>query len=345
MRVLHLLQSNVFSGAENVVCQIIDMFREDDDIEMVYCCPDGPISAILKELNVPYIPLQSLSPLEVRKAIKKYKPDVVHSHDMRACFIAAMACGRLKLISHIHNNNIENSGLTLKSLAFLFPAIRSKHIFFVSNSSFRDYYFQKIVKKKSSILYNVIDIDQLYKKMESDIKSYDYDLIFVGRITYLKNPLRLLSIISKCVKKEPAIKAAIVGAGDMEDEVKDKVLELKLENNISLLGYQSNPLKILRDSKLMIMTSLSEGTPMCALEAMALGVPIVSTPVGGLVDLVDDGRNGFLSDSDDELADSIVNIIRDSALRDRLSKESMEKAMINNDIERYKIHILKSYKS
>ena len=132
MKVLHLLQSNVFSGAENVVCQIIEMFREDDKIEMVYCCPYGPIAAKLEELNIPYIPLKSLAPIEVRKAIKKYKPDVVHSHDMRACFVAAMACGKFKLISHIHNNNVENGGLTLKSLAFLFPALKSKHIIFVN---------------------------------------------------------------------------------------------------------------------------------------------------------------------------------------------------------------------
>ena len=59
MKVLHLLQSNRFSGAENVVCQIIDMFRTDKDIEMVYCSPDGPIKETLTERKIRFVPLKN----------------------------------------------------------------------------------------------------------------------------------------------------------------------------------------------------------------------------------------------------------------------------------------------
>lgn len=59
-------------------------------------------------------------------------------------------------------------------------------------------------------------------------------------------------------------------------------------------GFRKNPYKILKNSQVMIMTSRWEGLGMCALEAMALGVPVVSTPTGGLCEIIEDGKNGFL---------------------------------------------------
>ncbi|MDO4568696.1 MAG: glycosyltransferase family 4 protein [Clostridia bacterium] len=73
--------------------------------------------------------------------------------------------------------------------------------------------------------------------------------------------------------------------------------------------------KLLHDAQVMIMTSDHEGTPMVALEAMALGVPIVSTPTDGLKDLIDDGRTGFLADDDSVLAGRLIELSEDEQLR------------------------------
>lgn len=75
---------------------------------------------------------------------------------------------------------------------------------------------------------------------------------------------------------------------------------------------------------------------MCALEAMALGVPVVSTPTDGLLDLLDEGENGFLSDDDAVLAEKMVLLASDPALRERLSRSAAEKASRINDIQTYK---------
>ena len=344
MKILHLLQSNRFSGAENVVCQIIGMMQNEPDMEMVYCSRDGQISEALKERDISFAPLKELSVKEVKRVIKEQKPDIIHAHDMRAGFVAARACGRMPLISHIHNNNFDSRGLSLKSIAYYFAARKAKHIFWVSQSSFDGYAFHKSLKDKSAVLYNIIDINALYEKMKLDDNSYNYDVVYVGRLTPQKNPQRLMKVFRLMKEKKPDIKIAVVGTGDLEAETKALAKEYDLLNNVSFRGFMPNPLKLLYDSKVMIMTSRFEGTPMCALEAMALGVPIVSTPVDGLKDLVRNGKNGYLSDNSEELADKIVEIIKDSSLHDRYSDYIKAQAIEINNVERYKKTIIDVYR-
>ncbi len=343
MKILHLLQSHRFSGAENVVCQIIGMFKDDPKYEFVYSSRDGQIREALDERGIAFAPLKELSVAEVKRVIKEQKPDVIHAHDMRASFVAALACGNIKLVSHVHNNAFDSRGISAKSIAYLLAAAKASHIFWVSQSSFDGYAFHRFFKKKSSVLYNIIDVDALKAKMQKDTASYDYDIVYVGRLTYQKHPERLVSVLGKIAEKLPDVKAAIVGTGDLFEETKRLVSENGLEKNVDMLGFNSNPYKIMHDAKLMIMTSRWEGTPMCALEAMALGLPIVSTPTDGLKELVANGETGYLCETDDELVEACVNIVSDPLLRVRMSENSSVSAEKNNAEAPYKNIISYSY--
>lgn len=105
------------------------------------------------------------------------------------------------------------------------------------------------------------------------------------------------------------MKAAIIGTGDLETETKQAIAEYHAEHSIDMLGYSSNPYGAMKQAKILIMTSRWEGLPMCALEAMALGVPIVSTPTDGLKEIVDDGKTGYLSDDDDVLIEHCTDVL------------------------------------
>lgn len=343
MKVMHLLQSSKFSGAENVVCQIISMFKNEDDVEMVYCSKDGQIRDALKERGICFFPMRKLCVSEVKRVIKEYKPDIIHAHDMNASFTAALACGRTILISHIHNNSFDSRKFSIKAIAYLVSALKSKHIFWVSESSFNGYYFHKWFTRKSSVLYNIIDINALYQKMKLDQNEYTYDVVYLGRLTYPKNPQRLMKVLKAATERCSKLSVAIVGSGDLEQETRKLCQKYGLERNVHFLGFQSNPLKILYDSKVMVMTSLWEGTPMCALESMALGVPIVSTPIDGLKDLVVNGENGYLFDDDDRLADALVSVSIESSLRKRLSKRQIDMSIEYNSVENYKEEIRMAY--
>lgn len=343
MRVLHVLNTSSYSGAENVACQIIHMFEDEENMDMAYCSPNGTIKESLKERNINYYPVTKLSISELKRVIKEYKPTLIHAHDMKAGFMCALSCDNIPLISHIHNNNYDSRKLSLKSVLYFLAAKKAKHIFWVSQSSFDGYYFHKYFKNKSSVLYNVISTEQLFDKAQKDTNDYNYDIIYLGRMTYQKHPERLIGVLEKIIRKDNKVRCALIGTGELGDKVRSLLAEKNLNSNIDFLGFNSNPYKILACSKVMIMTSRWEGTPMCALEAMALGIPIVSTPTDGLCELIDDGKTGYISDDNEVLTDKCLSIVHDEHLQKQLSDNTIKKASKILDVTNYKRALVNGY--
>ena len=344
MKVMHVLNSRIYSGAEKVVCQIIKSFRVDG-VEMVYCSPDSEIvRKMLAEQDVTFLPMESMSVKNLRRVIDEQKPDLIHAHDMRASFFSALCCGSIPLVSHIHNNAYDARGLSPKTVAYLLAGFRAKHILWVSNSSYEGYAFHKLFAKKSSVLYNIIDTEQIFEKKAQDENTYDYDMIYVGRLTFQKDPQRLMRLCARLKESKPDLKVAIVGTGELEAEVKELCKELDIQDNVNFLGFRSNPIKMVHDSKAMILTSRWEGTPMCALEAMALGTPVVSTPSDGMKDLIDDGVNGYLTDDDAVMAEKLLKIMNEPDHRKLLSENTRKKFAQINDAPKYKEAISACYR-
>lgn len=342
MKVMHVLNSRIYSGAEKVVCQIIHAFQ--GEVEMVYCSPESDIVRKMVEAQgVTYLPMKTMSVSELSRVIREQKPDLIHAHDMRAGFFSALCCGKIPLVSHIHNNAYDARGLSPKTVGYLLAGFRAKHIFWVSQSSFDGYAFHKLFAKKSSVLYNVIDTDEIDTKLSQDSNSYDYDLIYVGRLTYQKNPQRLLRLCARLKESKPDLKVAIVGTGELEEELKALCKELNLEDTVHFLGFQPNPIKMVAGSKAMILTSRWEGTPMCALEAMALGTPVVSTPSDGMKDLLTDGVSGYLTESDEQMAVDLLKIFTQPEHRQLLAENARKKFDSLNDGEAYKRAIWTAY--
>ena len=247
-------------------------------------------------------------------------------------------------MSHIHNNAYDARGISPKTVGYLLAGFKAKHILWVSQSSFDGYAFHKLFAKKSSVLYNVIDTEQIFGKLIQDSNSYDYDLIYVGRLTYQKDPQRLMRLCARLKKDKPDLKVAIVGTGELLDEVKALCEELGICENVHFLGFQSNPIKMVADSKAMILTSRWEGTPMCAMEAMALGTPVVSTPSDGMKDLLTDGVSGYLTDDDEQMARDLLKIFSDPVHRQELAENAKQKFASINDADAYKQTILNCYR-
>ena len=344
MKVMHILSSKIYSGAEKVVCQIIKSFRDDDGIEMVYCSPENEnVRYMVGQQGIELLGMEKMCASEIKRFIAQEKPDLIHAHDMRASFNAALACGKIPLISHIHNNAYDARGLSPKTVAYLLAGFKAKHILWVSNSSYEGYAFHKLFAQKSSVLYNIIDTDTIFEKKAQDGNTYDYDMIYVGRLTFQKDPQRLMRLCARLKESKPDLKVAIVGTGELEEEVKQLCEQLQITENVHFLGFQPNPIKMVHDSKVMILTSRWEGTPMCALEAMALGTPVVSTPSDGMTDLLDDGVNGYLTDDDAVMAEKLLMIMKNPAHRNYLGENAKKKFAEINDAPKYKQAIWDCY--
>lgn len=344
MKVLHVLYSVVFTGAETVVAQIIDAFRQVPDMEMVYCSRESDeVRNALQVRNIRYVPVSDLTVKELKAVIDREQPDLIHAHDMRASFVSALACGKLSLVSHIHNNAFDARGISPKSIAYLLAGCKAKHIIWVSDNAFQGYCFHSLFRGKSVVIKNIIGTRQIFERKELDNNSYDFDVIYVGRLTYPKNPERLIRVCALMKEHKPDVKFGIVGTGDLDETLKTLCAELGVEENVTFLGYQPNPMKMVSDSKAMVLTSRWEGIPMCALEAMALGIPVVSTPVGDMGDLVDNGINGYLCAEDEEIAESLLKIVSDPAHRAELSENTLKKFAKINDEDKYREAIAALY--
>jgi glycosyltransferase involved in cell wall biosynthesis len=346
MKVLHLGYSNVYSGGENVICQIISIFKSrNDKIEMIFCVTDGPIVEQLKELKIPYITLKKFNYLNIKQAIDKIKPDIIHAHDMKATFFASLFYGKYKIISHIHCNHQTLDQVSIKSVLLLYAFRKCDHIFWVSESAYNDYRFRDHVKNKSTILSNVIDAEFTEKRANEHENDFieGYDLILLGRLTYQKNPQRFVQLVELIKTKYPNIRAAIVGSGELENEIRKLIDDKALSSNIELLGYLNNPLGLLKKVKLLVMTSRFEGTPMVALEAMTLGVPVVCTPVDGLKEIIINDVNGYMSDDNEVLANEIIKYLTNKELYDIISSEAHKRIINRMNIENYYHTILERY--
>ena len=353
MRILHVLSSHIYSGAENVVCQIISLFQDDPDYEMVYCSPDGPIREALAARNIPFEPLEQMNGKEVRRVIQKLQPDLIHSHDVKAGILCARSAGKqIPVFSHIHScfdSGSYVSSMTrpsLKALAYLSVTGRFQKIFWVSNSALDGYFFSRSVRKKSQVLYNVVDDKKIFAGVEADSNTYSYDVIFLGRFTWAKNMERIVKIIRELLEQPgmEQLRAVFVGTGELYDSICELIQKEGLENVITLAGYQSNPYKILASSKVFLMASRYEGTPMSVLEAMALGVPVVSTPLAGIADVVVSGETGYLEETDKALVSGIRHLLLNPAERNEMAEKSRQRFAQICDLRQYRQTLDQAYR-
>lgn len=340
---MHLLSSNKYSGAENVACQIISLFKDEQDI--AYCSPSGQIADALKERNIEFVPLNKMSKSEVKKAIKEFKPDIVHAHDPRAICTIGRIKGDFKVIAHVHSNRPDFKKISVNSILFNYIVKKRKirKIFWVSNSCFNDYYFNKNVKSKSLVLNNIINQDEIIAKAKNSNLQDKTDIIFLGRLTYPKNPQRLIQIISKIVNEKPDLKVGIVGDGNLKEESERLVKDLKLENNIKFYGFQSNAFGLLKNSKLFLISSRFEGNPMCILEAETLGLPIIAPEISELKTTVVEGFSGFLYKSDEDCVEIILELLNNKEKYNKLKKSTEQFSKEYNNFDKYKTSLSETY--
>ena len=323
MKILHLLASNKFSGAEHIAVDIIRALQEK--YELVYVSPTGEIKEFLGQEKIRYIPLNELSYLEVYRVIKDYKPDIIHAHDYRASCIAAFLPFRGKIISHIHNNNNWAKKLNLFTFLYYLALQRIDRVITVSDSVINEFIFCKAMKKKATIIKNAINIEYISKNYlkEKQDKKYFSDILFVGRLAEEKDPLRFIEIVKaiKEIKKDICIR--IIGTGILIDEVRDAILKFDLQRNIEILGFKSNPYIYMKNTKLLMMTSKWEGFGLVAIEAMLLGTPVLGTGVGGLKNIIENYCSDWVCQSNEAFVNKSIEILDNKS--DFIDEEKIKK--------------------
>ncbi len=343
MKVLHLLASDRFSGAESVVCQIITMFNNDHGIEMAYCSKDGVIGEIAKRRGIQYIGVKCFSIFKLKKVLKSYKPDIIHAHDFRASVIGSLICGKTPIIFHLHNNCPWMKKITIRSLIFKFFSKKAKVVFGVSDSVINEYAFKNSISQKYITIGNPFDRDEIIKKAKASVPLKPYSVGFFGRLAEQKRPLMFVDIIKELSGKDQNITCVMVGDGKLREAVCSKIRESGLSNTIDLTGFSDKPLPIMNSCRVVCMPSAWEGFGLVALEALALGKPVIASPVGGLVNIVNE-ENGSLCTSVEAFTEKISELLRNDDLYRVKTDAAIKTAKAFSNIDNYKMSLLAIYR-
>lgn len=295
-KVLHLLASNKFSGAENVVCTIIENFK--DEYDMVYCSPDGEIKKTLEKKNIQYFPLNKMSIFQLRKVIKEYKPDIIHAHDYTASVFATFSGFKGKIISHLHNNCPFAKSWNLKTILYNITIAKYTTVIGVSDMVYEEAIFKKRMKNKFVKLYNFVDKNMILSKLKEYKIDEEYDLFFIGRLTEQKDPFKFIDIVNELHKKGNQVTAVMIGDGDLKNECQELINEYKLNKYVKLLGFVSNPFPIIKNCKIGIMPSKWEGFGLTAIEGMIIGKPVLNSGAGGLKEIFSENPEFICGDNE-----------------------------------------------
>lgn len=309
IKVLHILNTNTFSGAENVAITIINNYPES--ICGYYMAMKGPIREYLKQYDISNILFEKINVASIRTAVRKIHPDIIQAHDYTTSILAIAANTRVPVISHLHNNSPWLKKYGPKSFAYCWAAEHAKRILAVSDSIMDEYVFGSRFTEKTVVMGNPIDFNRIRRLAGTQETEKIYDLVFLGRETPQKNPLLFLQIIQNLALNNKDIRAVMVGSGEMHDQVTEWIHELHLDNNVIQVGNQRNPYTFVKQSKVMCMPSKWEGFGLAAVEGLSLGVPVVCSGAGGLKNIVDESCGKICGDDISIYADEIEKLLKD----------------------------------
>lgn len=268
--------------------------------------------------------------IELRKKLKELKPHVVIpfiSHVGLMTSIAKLGLP-LKVVQTVRNNPRLNPSKSLNRW------IRNFSIFLTEKSIVQTKeqleYFPKWMQNKLKIFPNPIaeEFIQTEKKFN---KHEIQNIIAIGRLEKQKNFQMLISAFSRVVVSNKSIKLNIYGEGSLYESLNNFIKELDLEDSIILHGRTNNTTEVLKNSDLFILSSDWEGMPNVLMEAMAVGLPCISTDCPtGPSELIENGHNGYLIPVGDERAlintmNKVISNIDETILCGKRAKKDMIK--------------------
>jgi len=189
---------------------------------------------------------------------------------------------------------------------------------------------KRFPKKKVIVVQGGVNIDasEKYFKKNKIIKPSErkYDAVFQGRLHSQKGVLELIDIWSLVVQKKPKSTLAIIGDGQLEEKLKNKIKKFKLNKNITLFGFQSGQSKynIFKNSKLVVHPAIYDSGGMAAAEAMAWGLPGVSFNLEALKTYYPKGVVKTPPGNYKKFSENIVKLLDDPKLYLKTSKDALE---------------------
>jgi len=261
---------------------------------------------------------------------RKERADILHANSLHFfTTVAACAISRLRhqpLVTTLHvadTSNLESGRMLAKAYDMSIGRLileASRHVVAVSNAVMKYAMELGVNPLRLSVIPNAVDLNEFSPKGNT---RNIVRVGFVGRLISNKGPQYYLEAAAQVLKLHPETEFSLIGDGPMRKQLEERVAELQLTNCFQFLGNVPSVSDFLNECDVFVRPSLTEGMPLTVLEAMACGVPVIASRVGGTPELITDGENGFLIDpkSVSQLRDCLLRLIKDEKLRRRVGSK------------------------
>lgn len=349
MKIIQVISSLGNGGAEKLVVELSNELAITNEVTIVsikkvenWMFPPKKV-----EKNVRLFQLNKKKGLDFKvlldlyKILKKEKPDVVHIHLTMPLYyfliLIPFFC-KITFYHSIHNTFLPHKKLFVK--LNLLPFYHNVINICLSQSIYNQfkYPFPKLQFRtiENGVKEMSISDDELSVKNEIKtlfVNTASKVILFVGRLSHQKNIPLLLDVFSEpCLSNT---KLLIIGNGpaDLIDQIHK--VSTNVKGRIIFIGPKDNVADYMNNADALILTSRHEGLPIVILEALSLGLPVLSTPVGGVPDVITDGINGLLAKSMKK--QDIVDIIEKFSHLNKREIDKMHESNIKLFYEQYSI--------
>ncbi len=280
------------------------------------------------------------------KEIRRFKPHVIHTHTAKAGFlgrIASIVSLHPSIRVHTFHGHLLNGyfGSFKRSLVVIAEkvlAVFTDELLAVGDKVRLDLLQAGVGhKNKFGLMPPGLTIGTLPEKSQSQqffgLPSSQLQCAFIGRVTQIKRPDRFLDVVSELKRRRVELNFLIVGDGELLEACRIRIANESLP--VAVLGWQSDIERVLSASDMVVLTSDNEGTPISLIQAGMAGLPVVTTRVGSVPEVVLDGVTGMITSlSVQDIADALEKLVIDKGLRAKLGAAAQIYTSANFSLQR-----------
>jgi len=333
----------VLAHGLSIESQMTDREKETVDRGISEAVEGGVKVIALPSLVRRISPLQDLKALfYLWRLLIREKPSMVHTHTSKAGILgrlAAKLAGVPIIIHRPHGHVFYGHFGPLVSKCFLLTerlmALITDRMVALTLAERNDHIALSVFSpEKIVMIHSGVDVDRFMnvriniaeKKRVLGLNSKGLVVGTVGWLLPIKGPMHLLKAMSNVWESHPETSLIFVGKGDLEKELKEEARRMGVWDKVKFLGWRDDIPEIMQVLDVFVLPSLNEGMGRVLVEAMAAGKPVVASRVGGILDLVKEGQNGFLAEPGDEkgIAIAIKKLLENKKMRNKMGKRGRE---------------------
>jgi glycosyltransferase involved in cell wall biosynthesis len=276
--------------------------------------------------------------IQLINLIKEFKPDVIHTHTAKAGVLgrlASLLAGKGAVRVHTFHGHLLHGYFSPAKTQIVIAiektlARTTSALIAVGNKVREDLLDAGIgIASQYKVFFPGLrapkDFDKSRARADLNLEPSKIYCTFVGRLTQIKRPDRLLDVAAEMKSRGANIHFIVTGEGELFESSKMRAQNESLP--ITFLGWLNDIDEILAASDIAILTSDNEGIPLTLIQAAFAGLPIVSTYVGSISDIVVDQSNGYLTPLNaNDLADALEKLLRDEKLRELMGASGKSRA-------------------